>query len=253
MKQKIMIIAALLVSMVAVAQSFDDFFDGRTLRLDYVFAGNHDAQQIYLEQMFVTPQWAGRKSRLADVPLNGNGQIQVRDHATGQVLFVHTFSTLFQEWLATEEATKVSKAFATSYNVPMPKQPVDVTVSLLDFHGKVVASLTHMVDPTDILIRQLWSNGIPSHYVWKGKLLPKQDKAADQPGKRDYTPTEGPLDGQPDITECIDLAIVAEGYTREQMGKFYGDCQRVVDALLPMSRSPRSRIASTLSPLLPSR
>ena len=231
MKQKIMIIAALLVSMVAVAQSFDDFFDGRTLRLDYVFAGNHDAQQIYLEQMFVTPQWAGRKSRLADVPLNGNGQIQVRDHATGQVLFVHTFSTLFQEWLATEEATKVSKAFATSYNVPMPKQPVDVTVSLLDFHGKVVASLTHMVDPTDILIRQLGSNGIPSHYVWKGKLLPKQDKAADQPGKRDYAPTEGPLDGQPDITECIDLAIVAEGYTREQMGKFYGDCQRVVDAL----------------------
>ena len=231
MKQKIMIIATLLVSMVAVAQSFDDFFDGRTLRLDYVFAGNHDAQQIYLEQMFVTPQWAGRKSRLADVPLNGNGQIQVRDHATGQVLFVHTFSTLFQEWLATEEATKVSKAFATSYNVPMPKQPVDVTVSLLDFHGKVVASLTHMVDPTDILIRQLGSNGIPSHYVWKGKLLPKQDKAADQPGKRDYTPTEGPLDGQPDITECIDLAIVAEGYTREQMGKFYGDCQRVVDAL----------------------
>ena len=231
MKQKIMIIAALLVSMVAVAQSFDDFFDGRTLRLDYVFAGNHDAQQIYLEQMFVTPQWAGRKSRLADVPLNGNGQIQVREHATGQVLFVHTFSTLFQEWLATEEATKVSKAFATSYNVPMPKQPVDVTVSLLDFHGKVVASLTHMVDPTDILIRQLGSNGIPSHYVWKGKLLPKQDKAADQPGKRDYTPTEGPLDGQPDITECIDLAIVAEGYTREQMGKFYGDCQRVVDAL----------------------
>ncbi len=231
MKQKIMIIAALLVSMVAVAQSFDDFFDGRTLRLDYVFAGNHDAQQIYLEQMFVTPQWAGRKSRLADVPLNGNGQIQVRDHSTGQVLFVHTFSTLFQEWLATEEATKVSKAFATSYNVPMPKQPVDVTVSLLDFHGKVVASLTHMVDPTDILIRQLGSNGIPSHYVWKGKLLPKQDKAADQPGKRDYTPTEGPLDGQPDITECIDLAIVAEGYTREQMGKFYGDCQHVVDAL----------------------
>ena len=44
-------------------------------------------------------------------------------------------------------------------------------------------------------------------------------------------PTEGPLDGEPDITGCIDLAIVAEGYTRAQMGKFYNDCQRVVDAL----------------------
>ena len=35
----------------------------------------------------------------------------------------------------------------------------------------------------------------------------------------------------PDITHCIDLAIVAEGYTAAQMDKFYGDCQRVVDAL----------------------
>ena len=216
----------------AMAQQFDEFFDGRTLRLDYVFAGNHDAQQIYLEQMYVTPQWAGRKSRLADVPLKGNGQIQVKDHATGQTLFVHTFSTLFQEWLATEEATKVSKAFATSYNVPMPKQPVDVTVSLLDFHGKIVTSLTHTVDPADILIRQIGDNGIPYHYVWRGKTVETQNLASpDQPGKRNYMPTEGPLDGQPDITGCIDLAIVAEGYTRAQMGKFYSDCQRVVDAL----------------------
>ncbi len=216
----------------AMAQQFDEFFDGRTLRLDYVFAGNHDAQQIYLEQMYVTPQWAGRKSRLADVPLKGNGQIQVKDHATGQTLFVHTFSTLFQEWLATEEATKVSKAFATSYNVPMPKQPVDITVSLLDFHGKVVTNLTHTVDPADILIRQIGDNGIPYHYVWRGKTVETQNLASpDQPGKRNYMPTEGPLDGQPDITGCIDLAIVAEGYTRAQMGKFYSDCQRVVDAL----------------------
>ena len=232
MKRILFTLSIAILAMTAMAQQFDDVFESRTLRLDYIFAGNHDAQQIYLEQMYVTPQWAGRKSRLADVPLKGNGQIQVKDHATGQVLFVHTFSTLFQEWLATEEATKVSKAFATSYNVPMPKQPVDVTVSLTDFHGKVVASLTHTVDPADILIRQIGDNGIPYHYIWKGKTVETQNVASpDQPGKRDYTPTEGPLDGEPDITECIDLAIVAEGYTRAQMGKFYTDCQRVVDAL----------------------
>ncbi len=231
MKRNLFILILAIMSLTAMAQQFNDCFDGRTLRLDYVFAGNHDAQQIYLEQMYVTPQWAGRKSRLADVPLKGNGQIEVKDHATGQLLFVHTFSTLFQEWLATEEATKVSKAFATSYNVPMPKYPVDITVSLIDFHGKVVTSMTHTVDPADILIRQIGDNCIPYHYIWKGKTLPTDEKTADQPGKRDYTPTEGPLDGEPDITECIDLAIVAEGYTRGQMGKFYSDCQRVVDAL----------------------
>ena len=232
MKRILFTLSIAIMAMTAMAQQFDDVFESRTLRLDYIFAGNHDAQQIYLEQMYVTPQWAGRKSRLADVPLKGNGQIQVKDHATGQVLFVHTFSTLFQEWLATEEATKVSKAFATSYNVPMPKQPVDVTVTLTDFHGKVVTSLTHTVDPTDILIRQIGDNGIPYHYIWKGKTVETQNLASpDQPGKRNYMPTEGPLGGEPDITECIDLAIVAEGYTRAQMGKFYTDCQRVVDAL----------------------
>ncbi len=231
MKRILFALTMTLMGITVMAQQFSDFFEDRTLRLDYVFAGNHDAQQIYLEQMYVTPQWAGRKSRLTDVPLQGNGQIMVKDHTTGQVLFVHTFSTLFQEWLATEEATQVSKAFATSYNVPMPKHPVDVTVSLTDFHGQVVTSMTHTVDPTDILIRHIGDNGIPFHYIWKGKTLPTNEKTIDQPGKRDYTPTEGSLDGEPDITECIDLAIVAEGYTRAQMGKFYGDCQRVVDAL----------------------
>ncbi len=231
MKQIFLIVAAFLVSVEILAQQFDDYFVDRTLRLDYIFAGNNRDQQIYFEQASSTPRWAGRRSRLADVPLKGNGQITVKDHATGMTLFVHTFSTLFQEWQATEEATKVNRAFAASYNIPMPKQPVDVTVSLTDFHGAVVGAMTHTIDPADILIRQLGDNGIPYHYIWKGQTLPLKGKATDQPGQRDYTPTDGPLDGDPDITNCIDLAIVAEGYTRSQMGKFYIDCQRVVDAL----------------------
>ena len=200
----------MLMAVTVTAQKFDEYFVDRTLRLDYIFAGSNRDQQIYLEQMASTPQWAGRKGRLTEMPLKGNGQITVCDHATGTTLFVHTFSTLFQEWQATEEATKVNRAFAASYNVPMPKQPVDITVTLTDFHGQVTGSMTHTVDPADILIRQLGDTGIPSHYVWKGKTN---------------------ADGSPDITQCIDLAIVAEGYTRAQMGKFYSDCQRVVDAL----------------------
>lgn len=215
----------------AMAQDFDDYFVDRTLRLDYVFAGNNHEQHIYFEQAYTTTAWAGRKGRLADMPLKGNGQLVVKDHERGETVYVHTFSTLFQEWQATEEATKVNRAFEASYNVPMPKRPVDIVVTLTDFHGKVVGMLTHTIDPSDILIRQIGDNGVPYHYIWKGKTLPVPEKPADSPGKRDYKPTQGPLDGQPDITECIDLAIVAEGYTRAQMGKFYGDCQRVVDAL----------------------
>ena len=206
MKRLLIFLTIVMAGLAVCAQSFDDWFNDTTLRLDYVFAGNNRDQQIYFEKACATPRWAGRKGRLAEVPLKGNGQLTVKDHATGQPLYVHTFSTLFQEWQATEEATRVNRAFETSYNVPMPKQPFDVTVTLTDFHGKVVASMTHTVDPADILIRRLGDNGVPFHYVWQG------------------TP-------ELDITSCIDLAIVAEGYTHAQMGKFYSDCQRAVDAL----------------------
>ena len=178
---KNLIILLLLVALAAIgvnAQSFDECFNDSTLRLDYVFAGNNHDQQIFFEKACVTPRWAGRKGRLADVPLKGNGQLIVNDHETGQTLYVHTFSTLFQEWQATEEATQVNRAFETSYNVPMPKLPVDITVTLTDFHGKVVASMSHTIDPTDILIRRMGENGIPYYYIWKGKTVETQNLAS---------------------------------------------------------------------------
>lgn len=190
----------------AAAQSFDEWFQDRTLRLDYVFAGDNRSQHIYLEQAMMTSRWAGRKSRLTETPLRGNGQIRMKDHLTGQLLYVHTFSTLFQEWQATEEATRLQKAFETSYNLPMPKGKVDITVMLTDFHDKVIGEMTHTLAPQDILIRRVGPADVPWRYLW-------------------------PADGTPDLTGSIDLAIVAEGYTAAETDKFYADCQRAVDAL----------------------
>lgn len=221
------------------AQRFEDFFEDATLRLDYIFAGNDKTQHIYLEELKKQPRWAGRKSRLAEKFLNGNGQLTVRDHATQEVIYVWTFSTLFQEWLLDNEAKHVSKAFETSYNIPFPKAPIDITVTLTNNHQAVTTEMTHTVNPTDILIRPIGDNGIPFYYVWKGKSA---DSTSQQPvqhatkeprsGKgRNYVPSAYEPFQQVDITSCIDLAIVAEGYTETQMGKFYHDCQRAVDAL----------------------
>ena len=207
--RKLLFVIMLMTAGKAFAQgsiAFDDYFEDRTLRLDYVFAGNNREQHIFFEQAYVTPRWAGRRSRLADMPLRGNGQVKVNDPATGQLLYVHTFSTLFQEWQVTEEATKVQKAFETSYNVPFPKQPVDITITLTNVHGQVVGQLTHTINPADILIRPIGDNGIAHRYIWSP-------------------------DSVPDLTRCIDLAIVAEGYTEAETDKFYNDGQRAVDAL----------------------
>lgn len=219
MKKTIQIILLALVmlmnGMMAMAQSFDEYFEDNTLRLDYIFAGNAKVQSIYLEDLKKQDRWAGRKNRLAEKFLNGNGQVTVRDHATQKVIYVTTFSSLFQEWIQDKEAKSVNRAFETSYNVPFPKASIDVTVTLTDYHHKVVASMTHTVDPKDILIRHIGMNGIPFRYIWKGN--PDVQGAANK--------------GEADITGCVDLAILAEGYTEAQMDKFYADCERSVEAL----------------------
>ena len=198
------------VAMIASAQAFENDFQDSTLRLDYVLAGNAKQQHIYYCKASKSARWAGRKARLAEIPLRGNGQIMISDHETGRLLYVHTFSTLFQEWQAEEEATRVDRAFQTSFNVPMPKRPVDVKVTLTDFHAQVKGLLQHTIDPADILIRRIDEPQEAFRYVWTGKTLPN---------------------GQPDITSCIDLAIIAEGYSHDEMEKFYTDSRRVVDAL----------------------
>lgn len=212
----------------ATAQDFDRYFDDATLRIDYVFAGNAAEQHIYLDQLYRQERWAGRRSRLSETLLAGNGQLTVCDHATHEVIYRWTFSTLFQEWLLEDEARTLSRAFEASYNIPYPKRAVDVTVTLADKHQRPVATLTHTVDPSDILIRRIGDNGIPYLYIWKGQQAPQP--AGDVASRR-YVPTPfDPMAGV-NLTDCIDLAILAEGYTEAEMGKFYADCQRAVDAL----------------------
>lgn len=258
MKNRISLILLVVMTFVSntFAQDFDKYFEDATLRLDYIMAGDNKNQHIYLEQMMKQDRWAGRKSRLAEKFLNGNGQITVKDHASGEVIFVWTFSTLFQEWQLSDEAKAVQKAFETSYNIPFPKAPVDITVTLTDTHHKVTSELTHRVDPKDILIRKIGANGIPFHYIWKGKdnSAQREDDKVKGGAGRNYIATEYDPFAGVNITDCIDLAIIAEGYTEAQMGKFYTDCERAVDALFERepfaSMKDRFNVVAVASPSL---
>lgn len=212
----------------ARAQQFDQYFTDATLRLDYIFAGNAERQDIYLDEMFRTERWAGRRNRLSETLLEGNGKLTVRDHETKQIIYTWTFSTLFQEWLQEDEAKTLKRAFEASYNVPFPKSVIDIHIALKDNRNRVIAEASHTVDPRDILIRKLHGTGIPHHYVWKGM---QGETVAKPRYSRTYIPTPYNPDEGVNYADCIDLAIVAEGYTEAEMGKFYADCERAVEAL----------------------
>ena len=178
--------------------------DAKTLRLDYIFSGTDKTQEIALDEMYSFDGWAGRTVNMDKAPLRGNGQISLTDKATGEVLYVQSFSTLFQEWQTTEEATRVRKSFENVFLVPMPSARVVVKVELYNFRGGVSASLVHEVNPSDIMIRTMPQETAEHTYILKSGLP----------------------------SECIDVAILAEGYTAEEMAVFYEDARKTVEAIL---------------------
>ena len=186
------------------AQNFSDYFEDKTLRTDYIFTGDATRQEVCLDELTSLPGWAGRRHHLDELPLAGNGEITMTDKATGTVIYRTSFSSLFQEWLGEAEATRVKKGFENSFLLPFPKQPALVTVSLKNAHQEVCASLTHEVRPDDILIHSRGTERITPHR---------------------YMHRSG------SVEDCIDVAILAEGYTEAEMDVFYKDAQATCEAL----------------------
>lgn len=77
------------------AQQFDALFRDSTLRIDYIFAGNAISQSIYVDKLNMMAGWYGKHRRLAEVPVEGNGQIIVRRHHSEEIIYKNSFSTLF--------------------------------------------------------------------------------------------------------------------------------------------------------------
>ncbi len=186
------------------AQKYDDYFVNKTLRLDYIFSGNDTKQVIGLDELSETDHWAGRRHHLAELPLKGNGQITVRDAKTKTTLYKTSFSSLFQEWVQTDEAKKVTRSFQNSFLVPYPQKEVEIQITLLDNKKQVVSELKHVVNPTDILIHKM-DNKKTSPYEYLLKSGSYED--------------------------CIDIAILGEGYTDKESRLLKKDAQIAVESL----------------------
>lgn len=190
-------------------QSFEEFFADKTLRADYLFTGNKKNQSVVLDELKSIEGWAGRRSNLDKLPLSGNGQLTMIDKATGVVIYRTSFSSLFQEWLGENESETLSKGYENTFLMPFPKKETLVTVELFNARHEVSASFTHTVRPDDILIKKIGQNNVTEH-----KYLLKS--------------------GSPE--NCIDVVIMAEGYSRGDMQTFYRDAQKACDAIF--SHSP---------------
>ncbi len=204
MKRIITICLLAVLAVTAKAQEFNQFFVNKTLRVDYIFTGDAVKQSVCVDELSQFPTWAGRRHQLSGLPQKGNGQIYMKDLSTGQVIYATSFSSLFQEWLSTDEAQTTAKGFENTFLLPFPKQPVEVEITLTNLSQQPIATLKHTVRPDDILIRQRGMDHVTPH-----KYVLKSGNEAD----------------------CIDVAILAEGYTENEMEQFYKDAEATCESI----------------------
>ena len=197
-------IILLFLSLNLHAQNFNDYFTNKTLRVDYIFSGGASRQYIHIDELSELPSWAGRKHHLSELPLKGNGQIEMRDLESKKTIYKTSFSSLFQEWLTTDESKEISKAFENTFLLPFPLKPVEIEISLNNPRQEVVASIKHIVRPDDILIHKRGITNITPH-----KYIVKSGKEED----------------------CIDVVILAEGYTKDEMNVFRKDADIACESL----------------------
>ena len=213
MKKTVFIAAALLTASIMTSgktspdDSFGHYFSDSTLRVDYILGGDTARTDILFAGARRSPDWAGRRSDLSSLPLAGNGTVTVTDAATGDTIYRQSFSTLFQEWLATDEARHLSRSYEHVALMPLPLRDAEVSLQLFNSRRQPVASHRWHYSPTDLLVAREARAALPYRVI------------------HEATDTAG---GRP----VIEIAILAEGYRQQDMDSFYMHAQRAADEIL---------------------
>lgn len=203
---------------------YDVHFTDEQLRIDYYIYGNADSCSYALDKYVVEPLWGGPRYHLIDSLGYGDFLFEVLIHDSDVVIFSKGYCNLFGEWQTTPEAQNVVRGFNESVIMPYPKDVVDVVFYLRDYDGNLVEKMKLTVDPNDYFIRHANYYPYPIYDVYG-----------------DYDPQN-----------AVDIVILPDGYTSEEMGKFIKDCDYFKNCLFSYepyaSYTDRFNIRAVMAP-----
>ena len=101
----------------------------RTLRVDYYHGGNSHDEWFTVDRTVLEPlEWPGNPAKAIDDSQLGNYLFEVREQASGKLLYSRGFSSVFAEWKTTDEARQANRTFSESLRFPAPNAPVQVVL-----------------------------------------------------------------------------------------------------------------------------
>lgn len=177
----------------------------RTFRVDYFHTGTATTETFSLDRLVVEPlPFPGRPDRALDDLGLGKYLFEVRDQASGALLYSRGFASIFGEWETTDEARGAARTFSESVRFPAPTAPVKLVLKKRAPDQSFREAWTLAVDPANQFV----------------------DSAP--------PPSPGPLmalhqSGPP--ARKFDLLLIGDGYTAAERGRFEADARRLMKAL----------------------
>ena len=196
---KIIFLLFFLSSLLFAQIKFDDYFENKTLRVDYYHTGDSVNDYYSIDELKEEPYWGGSHVNLIDKFNYGSYKVEVFDDSSNIEIYSRTYSTLFNEWQKTEEARKTTKTFSETFVMPFPKKKVRVEFFTRDWYNNFIKKFTYNIDPNDYFIIKERNNEYKSFKV----------QYSGDPAKK------------------VDIVIIPEGYTKNEMDKFKDDCKKV--------------------------
>jgi hypothetical protein len=202
--KKVLLLLAMACSLFSRAQnvSFEQYFhDEGSLRMDVFQYGNSDTSSYVFERFIIEPYFGGSKVNLID-PFNfGTNRVKVIDAHTNTLIYSRGYNTLFQEWRTTDEATRMDRCYEESVNVPLPRNKAYIILEIRNFNGEFDEVFSKLYEPEEIF------NTTEQRYVF-----PVRDVQ---------------VNGTPESK--VDIVILPEGYTADEMAQFEQHCQALVN------------------------
>lgn len=203
MKKPLIFTIAIALSMLLKAQNIDyeQYFGNNSLRMDVYQCGNADSSHYVFERFIFEPYFGGSKVNLID-PFNlGENRVKVIDAQTNTLIYSRGYSTLFREWQTTNEATMMERCYEESVSVPRPRNQAYIIIEKRNRNGEFEEVFSKLYDPYEIF------NIFEQRYVF-----PVYDVM---------------VNGTPESK--VDIVILPEGYTAEEMSLFQQHCQNLAN------------------------
>lgn len=196
----------LFIGLSVSAQHFESYFENKTLRIDYQHIGDAKSESFEMKQFHAGGEWTGTRTYLTAPLEYGNILFEVYDSLTNTLIFKRSFSTLFDEYKATERAESEVGYFEECINLPFPKNSIKFTFTSIS--RKREASLKYT-----------------------GYFNPKTSHI--EPFVKEYDIMELYTGGTPD--QCVDIIFIPDGYAKEDAQKMEDDMSRFAKYVIECS------------------